>query len=361
MATLDDLFKEYLCRIEPLEKAVKRAVNAHKPLREDLEKDSVYGPFVVRTILSGSYGRDTAIFWIKDVDVIIQTSFTINDLRERCREGETEQLCLLRLTQEAIRRTGRAARTRKARRSIHVTLPEETNEKGELVPELTMDIVPVLVPFDKDSDPMTIADKDLEGWYTTYPNTQLKDSEERNQQSAILVDRHSYKPLVKIFKAWKKVHFGGAKTPKGFVLECMTAQYHNPDASRWVEAVRDLWQNICDTWPDPDALSGDPPTVPDISNLAPEPIAIAKTLDEAKGVLSKIHRHLALVNQAIEEAETDITKSAKTLRRVFGQDCDDICFPLPDDLDGGNSRTSTKSSPFIRKSQSDVREAPPFG
>jgi len=60
MATLDDLFTKYLCHIEPSEEAVKRAVDAHEPLREDLKKDSSFGPFIVRTLLSGSYGRNTA-------------------------------------------------------------------------------------------------------------------------------------------------------------------------------------------------------------------------------------------------------------------------------------------------------------
>ncbi len=363
MATLDDLFKEFLHRIQPVPEAVERAADAHGPLREDLEKDESYGPFVEGTFLSGSYGRHTAIFSIKDVDVIIQTSFTFEDLQERCRKDETEQACLLRLTKEAIDRTGRVARTRTARRSIHVTLPEEKTKEGKELPELTMDIVPVLVQSDKNTDPLIIADRDLAGWYDTYPNTQLADSERRNNRSSYIVDRHSYKPLVKMFKAWKKVHFRSAKTPKGFVLECMTSQYHNPSADHWVIAVRDLLQNICDTWPDPDVLT-DIPEVRDVSDSAPCTISIAKTVDEAARVLQKLHQHLDLVKQAIEEAESDLTESANTLRRVFGQDCDDICFPLPDELDNddnGPEGTERKSSPFVRRSKSDVREAPPFG
>jgi hypothetical protein len=365
MTTLNDLFTEYLHQIEPSPEAVERAKDSHGPLREDLEKDEKYGPFVARTVLSGSYGRDTAIFFIKDVDVIIQTTLTKSYLREKKKPDETEQECLLRLTQEAIRRTGRAARTRKARRSIHVKLPEEINDMGEEeVPELTMDIVPVLIQTDKDKDPMTIADKDLRDWYDTYPITQLEDSKERNGRSLIIGDRHSYKPLVKMFKAWKQVHFRSTKTPKGFVLECLTAKYHNPEAEHWVEAVRDLFQNVCDEWPDPEDLT-DIPKISDISDSAPYLIPIAKTVEEARKVLQKIHQHLDLVKQAIEEAESDLTKSAKTLQRVFGQDCEIICFPLPedngDDDENGGKGESRKSSPFISGSRSDVREAPEFG
>lgn len=362
MVSLNDLFAEYLKRIEPPPTAVKRAQSAHQPMRDDLAKDDSYGPFIEKTLLSGSYGRDTAIFFIKDVDVIIQTTFNYSSLQEKKRDDESEQECLLRLTQEAIKRTGRDARTRKARRSIHVKLPEEINALGENVPELTMDIVPILLQAGCDQDPMKIADRELVQWCDTYPITQLEDSRKRNEKAKNISGRHSYKPLVKIFKAWKSIHFRTAKTPKGFILECLTAKYHNPDAAQWADAVRDLWQNICNDYPDPDNVTVIP-EVPDISDASPSLIPIAKTVEEAQGVLKKIHSHLALVNQAIEEASSDLDKSANTLKRVFGQDCEELCFPMPDDIDdpsngGGNKRGP---SPFVGPSNKDIREAPEFG
>lgn len=362
MATLDSLFIEYLGLIQPSDKAVGRAKSAHEPLREALEQDETFGPYVYKSLLSGSYGRDTSIFSIKDVDVIILTTFTHADLQVKKHKDETEQRCLLRLTIEAIRRTGRTAEEKPARRSIYVELPAEINELDKKNPDLTMDIVPVLAGPFLDSDPMEIGDRELSGWYPTYPLTQLGDSKTRNSASNIIVDRHSYKPLAKMFRAWRRVHFNGKKTPKGFILECLTAQYHNPAAEHWGEAVRDLFRNICNAYPQPEYLTYIP-TVRDISNSNPEPLPIAKTVEESKRVLKKIHDHLALVDEALTEAESDVTKSAKTLQRVFGQDCDDICFPLPDD-DGGGSEKSRGPSPFNvikTKSDSDVREAPPFG
>lgn len=357
MATLDNLFLQYLHQIEPSDEAVERAANSHNPLREDLEKDEQYGTFVIRTLLSGSYGRCTSTFFIKDVDVIIQTSFTKLYLQTNKRASESEQEYLLRLTKEAIDRTGRVARTMKRHRSIYVTLPKGTSELDESAPDLTMDIVPVLIQTNKDCDPMTIADRDLAKWDDTYPLTQLADSEERNQKSSVIMDRRSYKPLVKIFRAWKQVHFSSTKTPKGFVLECLTARYHTPNAQHWIEAVRDLFRNICQAWPDPNILIS-VPEVPDISNLAPRTIPIAMKLDEAQAVLQKIHDHLTLVEQAIQESKTDLVKSAKTLQRVFGQDYEGIYFPLPEDENGGGR--ASKSSPMV-VSKSDVREAPQFG
>src|SRR4051794_17604842 len=100
MAILDDLFKKYLSRIEPTPEAVTRAAEAHGPLRDDLKADDIYGPFLDSSMLSGSYGRNTSIFSIKDVDVILQTLFTVEELTNRCRKNETVQACLSRLTKE---------------------------------------------------------------------------------------------------------------------------------------------------------------------------------------------------------------------------------------------------------------------
>ncbi len=350
MTTMNDLFEEYLRRIEPSPEAKERAKDSHNPLRDDLEKDEEYGPFLENTILSGSYGRKTAILDIKDVDVIVKTNFTLADLLEKKRDSETVQKCLLRLTREAIERTGRSAKTKTARRSIYVELPPDDDDD---MTELTMDIVPVRIQTDADTDPMTISDHESGQWYDTYPNTQLADSVSRNQQSHEINGRHNYKPLVKIFKAWKKVHYRKRKTPKGFILECLTATYHNPDAEQWIDTVHDLFQNICNKWPDPEnlPLSPDIPEVSDVSDSAPYKIPIAKTRGQAQRVLKKIHNHLELIQQAKEEAEEDLTKSAKTLRRVFGDDEDGIYFPLPEDLET-NERN--------QKSKSNVREAPPF-
>lgn len=360
MTTLNDLFKEYLHRIEPQPAAVKRAKKAHGPLRDDLSKDKDYGPFVMKTLLSGSYGRETALLGIKDVDVIIETSFTEQNLTERAKTNETLQHCLLRLTQEAIERTDRAADTKPNRRSIQVELPAEINDIDEELPELTLDIVPVRAIYGEDVDSMKIADRDLKQWFDTYPVSQLEDSVARNRTSTEIEGRHSYKPTVKLMKAWKKVHYGAKKTPKGFSLECMTAKYHNPQAKSWGEAVRDLFTAFCNAWPNPDSLIAIP-TAPDISNISNVQIPITKTLEQAKELISRFHRHKELIDRALEEAETDLDKSARTWRLVFGQDCEMLCFPLPGDLGEANSSKGGPSVTAGRQATRDIREAPRFG
>ncbi|MCL4562955.1 MAG: hypothetical protein M1281_20370 [Chloroflexi bacterium] len=358
MTTMDDLFTEYLQSIMPYDRAVKRAVAAHDDLCKDLKADESLGPYIARILLSGSYGRNTATHGIKDVDIIVQLTLTLANIRQMKRSNETEQACVLRLTREAIERTGRTADTKPARRSIYVELTEEINEIGEDLPALTLDIVPVLIPYDKETDPMQIADRELKQWFDTYPNSQLKDSESRNQNSFKIYGYNSYKSLVKMIKAWKKVHFGKNKTPKGFILECMVAQYHNPQAEHWIDAVQNLLQNICYQWPNPDAL-WDIPTVHDISNQNQRMIPIAKKVEEASRVLNKIHWSLVQINLAKEKATIDLYEAAKIMQLVFGSDSSlDLCFPLPEEENGKTNRVEPVQE---RGSQHNIREAYPFG
>lgn len=358
MTTLDDLFTKYLQSIMPDDRAVERAKTAHEDLRDDLEADEELGQFIARTLLSGSYGRDTATHGIKDVDIILQLTLTQAQVRSMKHENETEQACLLRLTKKAIERTGRAAETKTARRSINVELPEEINEIAGNLPALTLDIVPVLIPYDKEVDPMWIADRELRQWCYTYPNSQLNDSMDRNQQSEEIDGYHSYKSLVKMMKSWKKVHFGKNKTPKGFILECLVAQYHNPRAKHWIDAVIDFLQNVCDAYPDPDTLQTIP-QVHDISNLNPQNVPIAKTLEDARRILNKMHWSLAQVKLARETAKTDLFQAAKILQLVFGADASmDLCFPLPEEDDAKSNNITPISE---RGSKHNVREAPQFG
>lgn len=358
MTTLDDLFTKYLQSIMPDDRAVERAKTAHADLRDDLEADEELGEFIARTLLSGSYGRDTATHGIKDVDIIVQLTLTQAQVRLMKHENETEQACLLRLTKKAIERTGRAAATKTARRSINVELPEEINEIAGNLPALTLDIVPVLIPYNKEIDPMWIADRELRQWCYTYPNSQINDSVDRNQKSEKIDGYHSYKSLVKMMKAWKKVHFGKNKTPKGFVLECMVAQYHNPSAKHWIDAVIDLLQNICNVYPNPDSLLLIP-DIHDISTLNPQKIAIAKTLEEAKRVLNKMHWSLVKVKLAREKAETDLFEAAKTLQLVFGADASmNLFFPLPEKEEG---KSNNAISIAEKGSKHNIREAQPFG
>lgn len=354
MTTLNELFIEYLGAIEPYPKAVERAQVAYKSLRDDLQADDGLGPRLLNSLLSGSYGRCTAIRGIKDVDIVLPLNYTFDELSQLCKPGETVQHCLLRLVREAVTRSGRYVEASTVRRrSILVRLTDDVNDITDNEPDLTLDIVPVIPhanfvgQVDQYTDPLWIADKDLGQWMWTYPNSQFADSEERNAESSYLVDRHQFKPLVKVMKAWKKVNFGEQKTPKGFFLECMVAEFHNPQATSWVLAVRDMLKRACDTWGAPEYFTASP-TVADISKSSSNRVPLIKLeksedINRARSIVGKMQQHLTLLDQAIEEAESDVYKAAKSLQLVFGSDLNGIYFPLPENEQGATQDSTGKT------------------
>lgn len=150
-------------------------------------------------------------------------------------------------------------------------------------------------------------------------------------------------------KAWKKVHLGSQKTPKGFFLECMVAEFHNPDAESWILALRDMLKNVCDTWGNSDYFIASP-TVADISKPSANRIPLVKIetpedLVRAKNIVKKMRRHLELIEKAIDEADTDLNKAARTLQLVLGSDPDDIIFPLPASDKNSSSNSTKKDEP----------------
>src|SRR5687767_4854969 len=75
MAKLDTLFETFLSNVNPSPKMVEYAHSAHDPVRKFLESDEGLGKFIEGSFLYGSYKRRTAVGNIKDVDVVLLTTF----------------------------------------------------------------------------------------------------------------------------------------------------------------------------------------------------------------------------------------------------------------------------------------------
>jgi len=71
MATLNDLFDQFLTKIEPDKDTRDVAINAHEPVRKWLAAHSTFGRVHVDTFLAGSYRRRTSVTPIKDVDIVV--------------------------------------------------------------------------------------------------------------------------------------------------------------------------------------------------------------------------------------------------------------------------------------------------
>jgi len=202
--TRNSVFEEFLRDIEPSHTTKSNASSAHLTLRDLLSKHENFKNVHNKTFLSGSYKRDTAIRPIicdegdaerPDVDIIVLTTHTLQD----------EPKSVVDLLYTTLK--DEYAEVRKQQRSVRV----ETKKA-------IMDVVPIISPYGEDNI-LYIPDRKLERWIETNPP--------RHTQWTIDVNKEAegrFKPLVKLIKWWRRENQTISKKPKGFVIECFTAE-----------------------------------------------------------------------------------------------------------------------------------------
>src|SRR4051812_12371926 len=112
METLPEQFRGAVTKVE-LGAKRDRAIEAHTEVREVLESDETLNGWGVDTVLIGSYGRSTAIYPGRDVDVFVKLP--------GCDKGSDE-------TFQAVRRPLRAnygSRVTDGRRSVKISFPDD--------------------------------------------------------------------------------------------------------------------------------------------------------------------------------------------------------------------------------------------
>lgn len=201
--TPQSAFDNFVRDIEPSKTTKARASQAHTNLRDFLSKHGTFREVHVRTFLSGSYKRDTAIRPQKngedverpDVDIIVVTNHSLDDL-----PADVVELLYKTLKEKY-------QVIRKQQRSVGI----ETTDAD-------MDVVPAIEPVGHGGKPY-IADRKLEEWIQTNPPKHTDWTTEVNTKTD-----GRFKPLVKMVKWWRRQNPTVSKKPKGFVLECFTAE-----------------------------------------------------------------------------------------------------------------------------------------
>ncbi len=289
--TTQQQFIDMLKDIEPSESTVTACSSAHKTLRTALAEHEEFGDLHVETFLSGSYKRDTAIrptnvggvLQRPDVDIIAVTSHTEED----------EPQVVLDAVHKALVDAGYKNLTVN-RRSINVKLSS-----------VDMDVVPVI----EDGDAYLIPDIHLKEWLTTNPPAHTQWTVDVNTQAG-----GRFKPLVKLFKWWRRVHLADQKRPKGFILECLVAKHMNYTEANYetlfvklLEAIRDAY------WYD--ALIGTVPNIED-PGVPGNNVFSAVKADEFKTFYDKLKEQAALARKAKDEPDAD--EALKLWRQVLG-------------------------------------------
>jgi len=303
-----ELFSTFLSNIEPDEEARKRAQEAHIRVRANLEKNPNFKQYVVGSFLYGSYKRETAVGDIKDVDIVILTSFDIKD------EENTPTKVLKKLKTALVRFYENPDAIEYQRRSIRVDEP--LPERPEI--SLTLDLIPAVAVNGEDK-PLYVPDRESKKWVESHPKGHIENTTALNKKS----DGHFVR-LVKIIKWWWKyqceVHHPNKKRPKpkGFWLECLVAQHFKPELTSHAEHFIHVLESVVKEY-------GSSKFVPKLKDpgLPNQGITTSLSPKEFDTFIGIVKESLYIAQKAIDEP--DKITSSELWRDVFGE-----MFPLPD-------------------------------
>ena len=286
-------FKDFLYEIEPSNTTVSRCSTAHNNLRSKLANHETFKEVHIETFLSGSYKRDTAIRPRKkgvdlhrpDVDIIVETNHSETDSPSD----------IITLIHDVLTDCGYTS-LEINRRSVSVTLSD-----------VDMDVVPVI--DNPNDDNYLIPDKLESVWIITNPPGHTTWTTQVNMDNG-----GRFKPLVKLFKWWKRERLFDLKKTKGFILECLVAEHMCSDDIGYEELFITLLESIRDSYSYYVTLGMVPfledPAVPGnnvFSAVKPE---------EFKAFYEQVCVDAKLARQAFEEDDTD--KQLDIWRIIFG-------------------------------------------
>jgi hypothetical protein len=326
MALLNALFVKFLSNIEPSDKAVKYAQDAHKHIRDCLKKDEKFKGYVEGSFLYGSYRRHTAVGDIKDVDIVVLTNFDPFD------KENTPQSVLRKLKAALARCYDDPENPQYQRRSIRIDdpLPDE--------PEVTMtlDIIPA-VAVNGDETALMVPDREVKKWVWSHPKGHLEYTTQLNKPE---VSNGRFVPLVKMLKWWWKYQSSVRQPeverpkPKGFWIEILTGKHLDCTKQAWADHFIAVLEQISSEYSDVEKA----PKLPD-PGLPDENIKTSMTVDEFGLFMETVNETLELAYQA--RAEEDKLESSKLWREIFGDE-----FPLYDEEETEQSQKEARSTPL---------------
>jgi hypothetical protein len=291
-------FTEFLADIEPSSTTKRNASSQHNQLRSTLLNDEEFGQLHKFTFLSGSYKRDTAIrprvsngkSQRPDVDIIVVTKHSLIDSPV----GVID--------------------------SIHNTLAQHytpTNRQDRSVSVSTssvdMDVVPLIDPYDNGD--YYIADRTQEKWIRTNPPGHTQWTTDVNTASG-----GRFKPIVKMFKWWRRENPTVSKRPKGFVLEAIASELMSYNETHYGELFVQMLESIVSRYSNDISVG----VVPHLSDpvLPANNILDGLSFAAFEGFYRKIESHAELGREALSLDDQD--KATVKWQELFGQR-----FPKP--------------------------------
>lgn len=316
--SLQNQFRRLLADIEPSTTTKRRASAAHTSLRDFLRQQETFKEYHVDTFLSGSYKRDTAIRpRLKngdeerpDVDIIVITTHTLQD-----DPAEVVELLYQTLKDEydGLRRQARSV--------------------GVFTDVADMDVIPIIeVPnWWGDATTLYIPDRDLKQWLQTNPPAHTSWTTDVNKASD-----GRFKPLVKLMKWWRRESPTRYKKPKGFVIECITAECMDYKEYQFADLFLGTLEEITRRYAWDVRLR----SVPQISDpgVPGNCVTDGMEFEAFEAFYCKAEAHAEIVRRAQEDDDPD--KALNLWRQIFG-----TRFPAPGNAQKSESLLGTAMTP----------------
>ena len=277
-------FNTFLSNIEPSTTTVAYISSIQTNLRSFLKNHKDYKDVHVDTFLSGSYAKHTSIRPAagdkkRDVDIIVVTSYS---------SSKDSSEVLEELKDVLIQKNEYSTATIQ-RHSVSI-------EMGSV----SVDVVPVIAD-DDDDQLYYVGNYDTGDWTVTDPKGHKTWSTDVNKEH-----NSEYKPLVKIFKWWRRVNCPeGTKYPKGITLEKIIADNLGDSSLRTEDFLIGTMQNIISAYKEDYSDQGKNPVIDDPSEkLSGNDLLSGYSTDDFSAFIDKLDEHASLLN---DEGTTNAT------------------------------------------------------
>lgn len=323
METLPTQFTAAISNATISDDKEQRAIDAHTEVRELLEADATLKSWGITPLLIGSYGRQTARYPGKDVDIFLR----FLDL-EVTADPAAVYDAVSRVLLAEYGHIDEGGRVTLQPRSLKVDFASP-NAQADLA--FSVDAVPA-VPWGKDwaipNRDRTTWQSEADRWVRTNPVAfgEASQTLSTSDKSPVVNCRNAYKPIVRLLRQVRHIHLGEAK-PGGLYVEV---------------AAYEAWQNgrvAGDSWAELVAsslyeISRIFLTAADDGLLDPILRTLLKPALETSVWLHASRTFGTLAADAEIALRATPCEAAKTWRHIFGTNDRGQVFPLPDGCSG---------------------------
>lgn len=269
-------FNSFLSNIEPSKTTVDYISSVQNNMRSYLELNEKYGDIHEDTFLSGSYAKNTSIRPAtgdakRDVDIIVVTTYTT----------EKNSIEVINELKDVL-----------AEKDIYKSATIQSHSVGIELSGISVDVVPVVKDTD-DNSLYYIGDSKTGEWTKSDPKGHKTWSTQVNTDN-----NNEYKPLVKIFKWWRRVNCpDDVKYPKGITLEKIIADNLGDSSLSTEDFFIATMQNIISAYKEDYVDAQINPNIDDPSDkIDNNDLLSGYEINDFSSFIFKINEHTELLN-----------------------------------------------------------------